>query len=570
MIENNTISSNDFGIAAFASEAVIKNNTISSNRWYGLSIVYSSIVVDNTNFIKNKWYGLLSSYSRCDMKNVTISNSTYQLYITHDSRTYSINSSVDQEKVHLDYTSILYVKYFVNIIADDSMGNHLNGAKYVIKDRGGSTVISGRTHYGKASYISLTSYVRTSAGIMDMHNPYNLSVVWNDATYTREFYLNETTYENFKFAAQEYSIEEDSPSTVLFNITDWLPVESNSTFSVNCSAGITYYFAGDLFYVKPDKNWNGIENISIEERVQNTTVGEYRFLLNVISVDDAPQLLGENPAYSQGKYTVFRITYSDVENEMPEYIRVVIDGKAHDMYPADVNDHNVVDGKVYIYRAQLSPGEHTFHFTCSDGTNVVSSKDQKIDVQPSSDILMYAIAAFLAAGMLIVLYVSYRIKKLKKGVTEVEEATESEKVPAPQRVVGSALDKRRLWRNKRGNEPDMSPLKENSLVRPESKIDRTENKPEQSVFAFEESHKLPEKEISQKISPAAVSELESEPKKESKYGRSKYLELQKKHRKLRVLVEERDKYKIQADVKEQQVPQQEDIDEILKTIKGEN
>ncbi len=571
VIENNSISSNDFGIAAFASDTLIKNNTISSNRWYGLSTVYSSITVDNTNFIKNKWYGLLSSYSRCDMKNVTISNSTYQLYLTHDSRTYSINSSIDQEKVHLDYTSILYVKYFLDMRTEDSMGNLLNGVKYTIRDRTGSTLISGRTIYGKALYIPLTSYVRTSVGITDMHNPYNLSISWNGTSHTREFYLNSTTYENFSFAAKGYSIKEDSRPTPLFNVTEWLPMESNSTFSVNHSVGITSYFIGDLFYVKPDKNWNGVENITIKEMVGNTTVGEYRFLLDVVAVDDAPELIGENPAYSQGKYTVFRITYSDVENEMPQYIRVVIDEKTYDMYPADINDRNVVDGKVYIYRARLSPGEHTFHFVCSDGTNVVSSEDQKIDVQPSSDILMYAIAAFLAAGILIVLFVSYRIRKLKKGSAEIEETEESEKAqPSSQRAVGSSLDKRRLWRNKRGNEPDMSPIKENSLVRHESKIDRIESKPEQSVTASEGPHEIIKEEISQKSAPVEAAAAESEPKKEFKYGRSKYLEMQKKHRKLRVLVEERDKYKIQAEAKEQQIPPQEDIDEILKTIKGEN
>jgi len=64
---------------------------------------------------------------------------------------------------------------------------------------------------------------------------------------------------------------------------------------------------------------------------------------------------------------------------------------------------------------------------------------------------------------------------------------------------------------------------------------------------------------------------EGAPKKEAKYSRKKYLELTKKHRKMRVLAEDRDKYKLNPEPAEDVEPesQEEDVNDILRSIKGD-
>ncbi len=64
----------------------------------------------------------------------------------------------------------------------------------------------------------------------------------------------------------------------------------------------------------------------------------------------------------------------------------------------------------------------------------------------------------------------------------------------------------------------------------------------------------------------------SEEERRAKYGKEKFLEIQKKHRKLRVLLEDKEKYaKLEPEVEGDDVSGsvEESVDDILKSIKGE-
>ncbi len=582
-IEKNNIYSNDFGIASFGSSPSIINNTISSNRWYGASFVYSDAFIENTTFIKNQWYGILSSYSTCEIRNSTIRNSTYQLYLTHNSRTDAVNSRINEENVHLDFTSVLYVEYFLNIMVKDSMGNLINGATYSITDRNGVAIDSGASHYGHAT-VPLIAYVCTSAGVSDTYNPYSITALWGDISKQKYFYLNNTVYVNFSFPSVEYNVDEDSETSAIFETDEWFPQFENVTFEVHSQEGVICYVVNGTVYVHPDKNWNGIATITINA-VKNTNssdnsfnssviLWQYRFVLNVIPVDDPPSILGEPHVYISGEETVFSVTYQDIENEAPEYVRVVIDGKQHDMYPEDMGDTNYVDGKAYIYKARISQGEHTYYFQISDGVNKVSTEEETTNVQYTLDIVAYAIYFFILMGLLIVVFVAYRIRKLKKSASPEDDSAASPG-RTPFLMAGPALDKRMAIRRTDAGfdrpEEEKNPTPHSSI----DKITKSEEIPDEDAPSGKDmvlppvSSSLEEEPSESEPIPAEDAEKEP-PKKEPKYGHKRYLELTKKHRKMRVLVEDRDKYRLSPESEEKDIMgQEEDVDDILRSIKGD-
>ena len=576
-IDGNSIYSNDFGIASFSSQPYIVNNTISTNRWYGSSFVYSNAIIENTHFIRNQWYGILSSYSTCEIRNSTIRNSTYQLYLTHDSRTDTINSTINEEKVHLDFTSVLYARYFVNIATRDTMGNMIGGVSYTITDRNGMTVSSGESRYGRAFYIPLISYIRTSSGTMDQYNPYTLSISWNGVENTTDFYVNDTTYLSFTFPAVNYSVEEDSGMSAIFDTDEWFPLLDNSTFQASSTFGVYCTVINGTVYVQPDTNWNGVATLAVYEMQDNETVWQYRFNLTVMAVNDPPEILGESPVYTSGEETTFTMTYRDVENQAPRFVRVVIDGKPHDMRPENSGDSNYVDGRVYVYSAHLSAGEHTYYFMVNDGENTVSTEETTVNVQYTMDLVAYGIYFLIIIGLIITVLVAYRIRKLRKGISPEDEDVVEAAGPSPLILKGSDIDKRRALHTadsgfdmpEQNRDVPRSTIDTSASVESNPAEPMPEHLPE-TAGTMAAAHAIDEQPDSSMEESAGALE-DAPPRKEPRYGHSRYIEMTKKHRKMRVLVEDRDKYKLNPDAvePEPEPEMEEDVDDILRSIKGD-
>ncbi len=68
----------------------------------------------------------------------------------------------------------------------------------------------------------------------------------------------------------------------------------------------------------------------------------------------------------------FTVTYTDADNDAPDYVRLVLnDGAPLSMVPVDPADTTASNGIVYYHRTQLAnrSGGHTYYFTASDGLN---------------------------------------------------------------------------------------------------------------------------------------------------------------------------------------------------------
>ncbi|MFX0100451.1 MAG: hypothetical protein ACFFCS_12835 [Candidatus Hodarchaeota archaeon] len=81
------------------------------------------------------------------------------------------------------------------------------------------------------------------------------------------------------------------------------------------------------------------------------------------------------PAGNQSILFTFTVNYTDLDDDQPVYVNVVIDGTPNVMVKQNSGDLNYTDGCIYQFLAYLNPGNYTFFFNTSDGfyTNTTGS-----------------------------------------------------------------------------------------------------------------------------------------------------------------------------------------------------
>ncbi|MFX0098809.1 MAG: hypothetical protein ACFFCS_04450 [Candidatus Hodarchaeota archaeon] len=79
---------------------------------------------------------------------------------------------------------------------------------------------------------------------------------------------------------------------------------------------------------------------------------------------------GVTPTSGQNGTTMFTytVTYTDVDNNPPQGIDVIIDGVPYAMIKQTPSDLNYTDGCVYFYSTMLPATTHEYTFNCTDGT----------------------------------------------------------------------------------------------------------------------------------------------------------------------------------------------------------
>lgn len=88
-----------------------------------------------------------------------------------------------------------------------------------------------------------------------------------------------------------------------------------------------------------------------------------------ISSGSAPTLTAGGVDQAQGtaqtEFT-FEVTYTDADNQAPFAVELILDGVIKRMEAVNPADSTYTDGKVYRYRTQLPPGEHSYYFHTTD------------------------------------------------------------------------------------------------------------------------------------------------------------------------------------------------------------
>lgn len=65
----------------------------------------------------------------------------------------------------------------------------------------------------------------------------------------------------------------------------------------------------------------------------------------------------------------FTITYTDLGNNPPSFVKVLIDGVSNSMQIVNSSDYNYTDGVDFIYSTSLTEGLHEYHFEASNGSD---------------------------------------------------------------------------------------------------------------------------------------------------------------------------------------------------------
>ncbi|MBM7787406.1 glycoside hydrolase family 9 protein [Tenggerimyces flavus] len=73
----------------------------------------------------------------------------------------------------------------------------------------------------------------------------------------------------------------------------------------------------------------------------------------------------------------FSVTYTDVDNQAPHVVDVVVDGVVHHLTGTNPADVTYTDGKTYAYTTLLAKGNHSYYFRTTDTTsNAVRTSTQ--------------------------------------------------------------------------------------------------------------------------------------------------------------------------------------------------
>ncbi|MBM4249895.1 MAG: PKD domain-containing protein [Euryarchaeota archaeon] len=97
-------------------------------------------------------------------------------------------------------------------------------------------------------------------------------------------------------------------------------------------------------------------------------------LLNRTIPNNPPELSAGTVSPSSGTNStlfVYRVTYTDADDEAPSFIRAVVDGTEYAMTKQDGSDITYTDGAVYELRTTLLVGAHKYRFEASDGKGPV-------------------------------------------------------------------------------------------------------------------------------------------------------------------------------------------------------
>jgi hypothetical protein len=162
------------------------------------------------------------------------------------------------------------------------------------------------------------------------------------------------------------------------------------------------------------------------------------FILTVVKepteINNAPVLTAPTLTPIEGDTKtdfIFSVHYFDKDDDVPESIKVVIDGNEHFM---TLKMGGNAANDIYECRIKLSKGNHTYYFTASDGIEIVNTNTYKTpfikkinEGQENNSMLYTGIGIIIIIIVVLILLFIF----LKKKKEKEEEALVEEEQPPP-------------------------------------------------------------------------------------------------------------------------------------------
>lgn len=272
-----------------------------------------------------------------------------------------------------------------------------------------SSIIGGNYHlYLLSSYItSINSYFDEEKVWMDQHS---------DLEIIHHFNL---------------SMKEDE-EIIGYNISSLLPPGTVITGVKDYgNVSITVDGEGNL-NILPPPNYYGIVNFTLNLHVYDSVSTTFPITLVIEPVNDPPILeIVEFKIIYDPTNIRWVISYTDVDEEPPRYIELVVNGDHYPMKELNETDTTFADGKLYYYEMYLDPGEHEYYIIAEEtntlGPNVtVRTARHDFSVSPPVETLSRMAVAF--GGFSIIIFVVallllFSDKTLKKKKVILDEDT---------------------------------------------------------------------------------------------------------------------------------------------------
>ncbi len=140
------------------------------------------------------------------------------------------------------------------------------------------------------------------------------------------------------------------------NITPWERLSFNlSQYCGNNSLRIRFYFDSE------DSIANNFRGWLVDDIIIYTTKNLYNPNLTAGSVSPSNG--------NQSTLFTYTVNYTDMDNNPPDYVSVVINETAHLMWKQNLSDNNYIDGCIYEYQTYLNWGSfpYNYSFNCFDG-----------------------------------------------------------------------------------------------------------------------------------------------------------------------------------------------------------
>ncbi len=211
-------------------------------------------------------------------------------------------------------------------------------------------ILSGLTLY--AAYQNITTTWRVEIP----NNPPTINIISPPTNTT--IFANTTT-----FTWSSNDTETSSEALEHLWTMDILPTISSIFIDTNNTGNTTNYTC------TPQLDGTYYWRVEVTDGVHVNVSDIYTITFNSHPLNHIPSLTNYNVTPTNGNdNTVFNytLTYTDLDNESPTTLKVIIDSQEHTLLPSNTSDNNYTDGKEYYYTTTLTIGTHNYTFYVED------------------------------------------------------------------------------------------------------------------------------------------------------------------------------------------------------------
>jgi len=384
-IENCTARNSNYGIIVQNSQnCLLYNNTVHSISKNGIYLYGSDRINVSRNFIHDtSWSGIsvyTGKFNR--LSHNMLSNAGDAIYMDHSNNTSVFHNTISFSNYGINAHS----SGFNQIIDNNATGNSVG---IVIDTTStGCRIIRNNVSdnfWGlQVSWSNKTSLLNNTANYndydgFDITSADFLNLTFNSANYNGEygFYLKSTSGINF---TNNHAIN-NSKTGLLLEGCYFSNFSKNIINNNSCGIQLKYFHDNTIEWNILHFNTKGIQQ-------------DYTCYANIIRNNDIRNRDNYyNPILTEGKVTpikgntstVFRYTviYTDLDNNPPAMINIVINGTAHAMQKQNSSDIIYTDGCIYIYSTNLSIGQHNYYFEANDSVFSVRTPTSGVYLGPN-------------------------------------------------------------------------------------------------------------------------------------------------------------------------------------------